>query len=199
MFARPVAILCAALTLAGCASKDLVVVLPASDGHIGGVVVHPNKGQDVLLDKAYASDHPGDSHVIMATAESVDKEFHDVIAARPIPPKTYAPLFFKIDSFKELSPESEAYLNNTILREFSERAAAKQAVEIVITGHADKTATPAHNLELSQQRADAIKDKIKGLGIPEDAIKTVARGQLDAEGPDGQPSDRDRNVEITVR
>ncbi|MFO1246666.1 MAG: OmpA family protein [Alphaproteobacteria bacterium] len=199
MSARAVAILGAGLLLAGCASRDLVVILPPEPGHqVGGVVVHPNKGPDVLLDKAYASDHPGDSHVGMETAESVDKQFHDVIEARPIPPKTYNPLYFKSDSFTELSPESDAYLRQ-ILTEFSARVAAKQAVEIVVTGHADKTSTPSHKLELSQQRADAIKARIKGQGVDESAIQTVARGQLDATGPDGQPFDKDRYVEITVR
>ena len=198
MFVRPAVILCAALALAGCASKDLVVVLPPSDGHIGGVVVHPNKGQDVLLDKAYASDRPGDNHVMMATAESVDKEFHDVIAARPEAPQPFEPLYFVNDSFTELKKESADYLRDTILKTFAERI-KHQPVEVVITGHADKTSTPDHNMELSRKRAEGIRDQLIRLGVPEKDINVVPRGQIDAKGPDGIPTDADRFVEITER
>jgi hypothetical protein len=38
-----------AVLLAGCASKETVVVLPAADGHIGGVVVQSG-GKTVVLD-----------------------------------------------------------------------------------------------------------------------------------------------------
>ena len=49
----------AAVLLAGCANKETVVVLPAADGHIGGVVVQSG-GKTVVLDRAYEAAHPGD-------------------------------------------------------------------------------------------------------------------------------------------
>ena len=48
----------AAVWLAGCAAQETVVVLPAADGHVGGVVVQSG-GKTVVLDRAYEAAHPG--------------------------------------------------------------------------------------------------------------------------------------------
>lgn len=205
MLARPAAILCAALALAGCASKDMVVVLPASDGHIGGVVLHPNKGQDVLLDKAYAAGRPGDSRVTTATAESVDKEFHDAIAARPIPPATYQLNF--VYGKNDLTKESEDKFQ-TVFDDIARRAAA----EIVITGHTDPVGSDSDNDALSLSRAQIIKARFEALEKAKTPpldykITTVPRGKRDAKVPadvDCKDSsapvcEAARNVDITVQ
>lgn len=205
MFVRPAVILCAALALAGCASRDLVVVLPASDGHVGGVVVHPNKGQDVLLDKAYASGRPGDSQVTTATAESVDKEFHDAIGARPIPPATYQLNF--VYGKNDLTKDSEDKFQ-AVFADIARRA----AVEIVITGHTDPVGSDSDNDALSLSRAEIIKARFEALEKaqtppPDYKITTVARGKRDAKVPAGVDCkdssapvcEAARNVDITVQ
>jgi outer membrane protein OmpA-like peptidoglycan-associated protein len=202
---RALALLGAALLLAGCASHERIVVLPAADGHIGGVVVHPNKGADVVLDKAYASAVPGDSHVTTATIDDVDKEFHDVLKARPIPPATYQ-LYF-IYGRNDLTPESEAKFP-AVFADIAKRTAA----EIVITGHTDPVGNDGDNEKLSLDRAEIIKRRFQTLEKaqqpPSDlTILTVARGKRDAQVPAGvncrdsteATCEAARNVEITVQ
>lgn len=205
---RFVAALGAALLLTACASPGSVVILPPSDGHIGGVVVHPNKGAEVVLDKAYAADVPGDSHVTTATAESVDKQFHDAMAAFPKPPKTFT-LFFERDN-AELTPD--------ISKQFADVDAfirgQDQPAEIVITGHTDTSGSRDYNEKLSLRRADLInglfvnaigQEKLDQRHI---RISTAGRGARDAviangvdckATPDEKSCHDARNVEITVQ
>ena len=205
---RIVAALGAALLLSACASHEMVVILPPSDGHIGGVVVHPNKGAEVVLDKTYAADVPGDSHVTTATAEGVDKEFHDAMLSFPREPKTFK-LFFERDN-AELTPD--------ISKQFADVDAfirdQDQPAEIVITGHTDTSGTPDYNEKLSLRRADLINGLfVKAVGqekLDQRHIKilTAGRGAGDAKINDGvnckatpdETSCHDaRNVEITVQ
>ncbi len=199
------AILGAALLLAGCASHEMVVVLPAADGHVGGVVVRPDKGETVVLDKPYASGVPGDARVGTATAESVDKDFHQVLEARPIPPATYQ-LYF-VYGKDDLTADSEGKFSSL----FAD-IARRKAAEIVITGHTDPVGSDSDNDKLSLDRANIIKTRFQTLEKqhqpPSDlTITTVARGKRDAQVPAGvncrnsteAACEAARNVEITVQ
>ena len=205
---RTVAALGAALFLSACASHEMVVILPPSDGHIGGVVVHPNKGPDVVLDKPYAADVPGDSHVTIETAQGVDKKFHDAMVAFPREPRPFK-LFFERDN-AELTPD--------ISRQFEEvdlfMRGQDQPSEIVITGHTDTSGSKEYNEGLSLRRAELIhglfvkvigQDKLDQRRIK---ITTAGRGSNDAKITDGvsckaTPDEASckaaRNVEITVQ
>ena len=79
-----------------------------------------------------------------------------------------------------------------------DRVSERRMIDARLAGGNNRQANEKTKYE-NQQRADAIKARIKGQGVDESAIQTVARGQLDATGPDGQPFDKDRYVEITVR
>ena len=122
---------CSTLTwLCGCAT-DLVVVLPASDGHIGGVVMEAF-GTKVVLDQPYAEGAVESNNLKphLSDAGKVQQIFAEALAARPVPPKAYT-LYFVNDS-DELVPESRPVLD-TIFTEISSRKAA----EIVASGHTD--------------------------------------------------------------
>jgi hypothetical protein len=70
---------------------------------------------------------------------------------------------------------------------------------VTVTGHADTVGTEASNLELGQHRADAVKQALQALGVPEDIISADSQG----EGPtqavktrDEVPNARNRRVEV---
>ncbi|HEY0265789.1 MAG TPA: OmpA family protein [Rhizomicrobium sp.] len=182
--------LLAALLLAGCA-HDLVVVLPAADGHIGGVVVQSN-GKTVILDKAYASAAPGDSQAGVSKPDEVNKDFADVLDARPIPPAGYR-LYFLNDS-DEMVPESRADFER-VFAEISRRKVA----EIVITGHTDTVGAQDYNDRLSLGRAISLEKLFTARGLALGMITAAGRGERDATGPDNTADPQNRYAEITVR
>ena len=59
-----------------------------------------------MLDKAYASDRPGDCRAGTAAPEDVTKTFAEVLAARPIPPKPYKLYFvYNSDEMRDLTKD----------------------------------------------------------------------------------------------
>jgi outer membrane protein OmpA-like peptidoglycan-associated protein len=71
---------------------------------------------------------------------------------------------------------------------------------ITIEGHTDSTGSRDHNLVLSQQRAEAVKQALVGRGVSADRIKTVGVGPdrpvADNKSPEGRADNR--RVEIIV-
>jgi outer membrane protein OmpA-like peptidoglycan-associated protein len=187
----------ATLLSACCARPDLIVVLPDSDGHIGGVVVESG-GNKTVLDKAYAAANPGTGAPVEISGWEVERIFANALEARPIPPKSYT-LYFVAGS-DELVPESRTALD-TMLAELSER----KAVEVVITGHTDTLGAADKNDRLSLERAKAVEKQLQtslaAHGVQSDSITTVGRGEraLLVKTPDQVGEPRNRRVEITVR
>jgi outer membrane protein OmpA-like peptidoglycan-associated protein len=181
--------------LSACASSDLVVVLPESDGHVGAVLVGPGPNQTVL-DKAYLAARPGPGPVKAFTVDQgrVDREFGPTLAALPAAPATYR-LYFKNDSV-ELVPESRPEFEKV----FTD-IASRPVPEIVVTGHTDTVGKPADNDLLSLNRARAVSELFAQRGIPRDAITVAGRGERELLIPtaDQVAEPRNRRVEITVR
>jgi outer membrane protein OmpA-like peptidoglycan-associated protein len=55
-------------------------------------------------------------------------------------------------------------------------------IKFEVDGHTDNSGTPAHNLALSQQRANAVKDQLTKMGI--DASRLTAKGLGDTKPVD---------------
>jgi outer membrane protein OmpA-like peptidoglycan-associated protein len=189
--------------LAACASnRNLVVVVPETDGHVGAVVVHSGSSAAVL-DSAYAAAAPTPTaaHPLKPGAEDAAKVkaiFGDALAALPVPPVTDV-LYFETDSVA-LTPSQ-----TTELQGFLQTIRARKAVEIVVTGHTDTVGSDDHNDELSRQRAEAIRQALLPIlqpyGVGPDQVIAVGRGKRDllVPTPDQTPEPRNRRVEVTVR
>jgi outer membrane protein OmpA-like peptidoglycan-associated protein len=193
----------ALLFVAACATqRNLVVVLPESDGHVGAVVVQAGDSK-ALLNTGYAAAAPTRRAARPLPPGSLNDDkvkrlFGDTLAALPEPPISQN-LFFDNDSL-ELTPESTA-----ALRALLDSLATRKAVEVVLTGYTDTTGTADHNDALSLQRAQSIREKLAPMlakyGISDDSITVVGRGKRDLliETPDQTDEPRNRRVEITVR
>lgn len=187
----------AALWLSSCAAKEEVVVLPAADGHIGGVVVQ-SAGKMVVLDRAYEADHPGDGQASDARPEEVKQTFADVLAARPIPPGDHK-LYFENDS-DEMTDDSKTEFNDKVFADVDSRKAA----EIVIIGHTDNTGGLEYNDGLSRDRAEAVKQLLLESQRDQDklahmSITTAGRGQRDDKDAPDTANANERYVEIIVQ
>ncbi len=177
--------------IGGCASKELVVVLPESDGHVGAVVVESG-GSKTLLNSAYAA--ASGTKPVTIGAKDVNEIFGSALAARPIPPASYL-LYFKPES-DTLEPNSLEAFNN-VFREIAKRKAA----EIVVTGHTDTMGELTYNDKLSLERAKAVSKLFVARGLAPDSVIAVGRGQRELLVPtkDQVPEPKNRRVEITVR
>ncbi|HLZ84948.1 MAG TPA: OmpA family protein [Caulobacteraceae bacterium] len=192
-----------ALLLAACAhNRNLVVVLPEANGHVGAVVVHAGQSQAVL-DQAYAAAAPApkSAHRLKAgalNAAKVKAIFGDALAALPVPPTSQS-LFFENDSLT-LTAQSAADL-----RALLDTVRTRKAVEIVVTGHTDTVGSDDYNDQLSRDRANAIMltllPTLKAYGVSADSVVAVGRGKRDllVHTPDQTAEPRNRRVEITVR
>jgi len=189
--------------LCGCAAnRNLVVVLPERDGHVGAVVVQAGDTK-AMLNAGYAAAAPSAGAARPLPPGSLNdakikRLFGDALAALPEPPISQN-LFFDNDSL-DLTPESAA-----ALRTLLDSLKARKAVEIVLTGYTDTKGTDNYNDPLSLERAKAVREKLAPVlaqyGIAADAITVAGRGKRDLliETPDQTDEPRNRRLEITVR
>jgi len=183
--------------LAGCANKNLVVVIPdTADGHIGAVVVEAG-GSKTVLDTAYAAATPGSGGAIKPVttdAQEVNKIFGTALTAQPEVPKTFT-LYFINDS-NQMTPDSKSAFQAVFLE-----AKRRKVAEIVVTGHTDTMGDPAYNDKLSLERAKAVAKLFVAGGVSPDAISEAGRGERELLVQTGKnvSEARNRRVEITVR
>lgn len=71
---------------------------------------------------------------------------------------------------------------------------------IVVEGHTDSRGTDENNLELSQQRANAVRDYLVSQGLAENRITAVGRGETQPLATNDTPEGRanNRRVEIVI-
>ena len=62
------------------------------------------------------------------------------------------------------------------IRELADSLKANPDLDLVIEGHTDNTGSPSYNLELSRQRADAVKKALLKMGIEESRIEAKGYG-----------------------
>jgi OOP family OmpA-OmpF porin len=173
-----------------------VVVVPDSQGHVGGVVVDDGK-QQLALETAGAAARMGDRGRAVrsqVTNAEVDRVFAAALAAAPLPTSRFS-LFFD-EGTERLTPESEQRLP-AILDDLRRRSFA----EVEVLGHTDRTGDDESNLALSQRRADFVRDWLAANGIPLAGIASVGRGEADpvVATEDGVSEPRNRRVEVTIR
>lgn len=70
-----------------------------------------------------------------------------------------------------------------------------------IEGHTDSTGSPEHNLALSQQRAEAVRDELIARGISQDRIQAIGRGETTPIASNQTAAGRqlNRRVEIVIQ
>jgi len=102
--------------------------------------------------------------------------------------------FFELGSTK-LSEQSM-----TTISQAAQVYKTKANANVVVVGYADTVGSPAMNMQLSQRRANAVKDALVAGGVPATVITTTADGDtslLVDTGPQAnQP--KNRRVQIVV-
>jgi OOP family OmpA-OmpF porin len=185
-----------ALTVAGCAAhRDMVVLVPSTDGHVGKVAVDDGKSSPVL-DEANEGVTIGPDGAKPAKVDPVQVHaiFADALSAAPVHPHRFT-LYFD-EGTERLIAASEAELPG-ILADIRGRG----AYQVEIIGHTDRLAGDDFNATLSLRRATAVRDWLASNGVPVAAIIVVGRGERDpvVATADGVAEAKNRRVELTVR
>lgn len=110
------------------------------------------------------------------------------------PPKTYTLDNVFFDTGKStLRPESYKTLNELV-----ELLKAKPQIEIEIEGHTDNVGTPESNMQLSQNRAEAVRNYLISKGIPANRITTQGYGDTQAVASNQTVEGRQQNRRTVV-
>jgi outer membrane protein OmpA-like peptidoglycan-associated protein len=177
-------------------AEELVVLVPAADGHIGTVVIERD-GKKTTLNTAYASSRAvgtRETGTPTLAEEDVRRQFGAALAAIPARPASFT-LYF-VTGTDELTDESKAEMQR-VLDELRRRPAP----DIQVIGHTDRVGADAENDGLSLQRAQKMREEMLALGIPPARIRAAGRGEREPLVPtaDGVDEPRNRRVEINVR
>jgi outer membrane protein OmpA-like peptidoglycan-associated protein len=87
-----------------------------------------------------------------------------------------------------------------ILRQAAKSLKVNPEASILITGNCDLRGSEAYNQTLGKHRAQAVKQFMSDQGIPEERIRIVSRGKLDAVAPvkDLVGMQKDRNAQFMI-
>jgi outer membrane protein OmpA-like peptidoglycan-associated protein len=211
-----------ALVLLFPGTKEMVVVVPSADGHVGMVVVE--RGEDrVILNEAYATSRvtsDGQIHLEKLEPKQVESQvkqlpgerasapqpaleqvaaklpmFHDAIAA--LPPRPVSFLLYFVTGTDDLTEASKLELARML-----EELRRREVADIVVIGHTDRVGNEQANDELSLARAERVKAEFVGQGIaPVERIRAAGRGEREPLVPTENDVDEplNRRVEINVR
>jgi outer membrane protein OmpA-like peptidoglycan-associated protein len=90
-----------------------------------------------------------------------------------------------------LRPESMGTLNQIVAV-----MNANPDLKFEIDGHTDNTGASAHNMTLSQQRADAVKAQLVSMGIAGSRLTTKGFGDSKPLGPNDTPANQANNRRV---
>ena len=192
---------CALVALIACAPKKIAappplpplpppsifVLLPDDRGQIGIVMVANPAGTRELV-APYTGPQPIDPL-------TVRQLFGAALAALPAGELAFN-LYFTLGA-TNLAPESEAMLP-VLLQAVRDR----RSTLITVTGHTDTTGTSREaNFQLGLQRAAAVADRLRAIGVDSQSLIVRSHGQDDllVPTPANTPQPQNRRVEVIVR
>jgi len=130
-----------------------------------------------------------------AAAKPVELARPSVAVPAPGAAVVHADLYF---DFKSVRLRAEAART---LQENAAVMARTEAWVVLVTGYADRHGPPTYNRMLAQRRAEAVKQFLVELGVPETSIKVVTLGQEAAlcDDPGQACQQLNRRVHLEIR
>lgn len=185
------------LVLCACGkSKNMVVLLPDPDGHVGIVNVTNPQGSQTLTQAGTATRIPkGAAPTAPELLSDQEREqiFGSALRALPAQPVKFM-LYFESDGVK-LTPESQALLPQILAH-----AKESKSQDVAVVGHASKLGDENFNIELSRKRAQYVSTLLAKAGIAQENMEITSHGSknpLIVSNRANEP--KNRRVEVTVR
>ncbi|GFE62650.1 OmpA family protein [Geobacter sp. AOG2] len=184
--------------LGGCAARQVVVLMPDRDGHVGKAEVATEEGKQLLEKSGEMTVVSGRSNVPSLPAPAdpryIASTFGAALAVEPLPSEKFI-LFFETGRTC-LVAESQATIP-AILAAIKRR----NAISISISGHTDAVGSVQLNDRLAHERALAVKELLiqKGVDPQRLTVSSHGKGNPLVPTPDGVKEPRNRRVEVIVR
>lgn len=190
-------LLAALLLLAACGkSRNMVLLLPDPDGHVGKVEVTSAKGSQTLSEAGTVTRAGKDG--LLAAPEALpegEKEqvFGQALRAMPQKPLRFI-LYFETGGDK-LTRESLTQLPAVV-------AAAKErgSMDIAVVGHSSAAGDAKYNIQLSTRRAESVRALLEKEGVAPEVFEVTSHGSANPLVVSKDPNEpRNRRVEVTIR
>jgi outer membrane protein OmpA-like peptidoglycan-associated protein len=187
------------LLTASCAGdRNVVVLLPDSDGKTGSILVTNQGGSRIISERNQAtvisSPTTAPSSPAPMDDETIRRNFGEALSVLPSPPIHFI-LYFKTDS-TELTDESRRLLAKVL-----PATVDRTSMDVSVVGHTDRVGTREYNYNLGLQRALLIKKMLSHLGIEPGLIEVTSHGEDNplVKTADNVQEPRNRRVEVVVR
>ncbi len=178
-------------------ATEKIVLLPDAEGNVGEIVIRSDAGEQTLS-TAYGAVQvraSGNLEDVQESEESVREAFGDVLDAAPPEPVSLV-VYFEAGSSDTLTAASMQ-----AVAELRALLTERPAPEILVVGHTDTVGDSDDNDALSQARAQAVIDIIRGTGVSAKSLEASGRGERELLVPTADKVDepRNRRVEINIR
>jgi outer membrane protein OmpA-like peptidoglycan-associated protein len=186
------------LSLASCASKNVVVLLPGPGGKAGRILVSNEGGKQILTEPnqatAIKSSNVSPSTPFRMSDENIRATYGEALAALPPAPIHFI-LYFKTDS-TELTDESRK-----LLEEILATTLTRKSTDVSVVGHTDRLGTRDYNFKLGLERAGLVKQILVAQGIDPEYIDVTSHGEDNplVKTDDEVAEPLNRRVEVVVR
>jgi outer membrane protein OmpA-like peptidoglycan-associated protein len=184
--------------LCGCGKKTTIVLLPDPDGKVGHVTVSTEAGSTDITKEREATVVKGreslpTSPKILSEA-AIKADFSQVLAILPGQPVHFI-LYFDRESTR-LTADSTKSLPKIV-----EMIDSRKSRNISVIGHTDTAGNLRYNLQLSRNRAAAVKRILIQKGVDSAYIKSTSHGEENPLIKTGNNvhEPRNRRVEVVVR
>ncbi len=153
-------------------------------------IIKAEEGEDVMIN-VKKEGHAFDSQLVTSeviakkeTVRSKDMEIREIEIGKPY---TINDILYQTAS-AELSKQSKF-----ILRQFSRFLDENPSITIAIQGHTDNEGNAEKNLDLSQRRADGVKDYLISLGTKASRLEAIGYGQTQPKVPNTSAANKAQN------
>jgi len=184
--------------VAGCAKKNIFVLLSNPDGTVGEITVTTSKGTQIVSDAEHATEVSSadalPSKPVKMDEATIKESFGKALEAQPAPAVTFM-LYFKSGT-NRLTEDSERLIPDILAA-----ITSRNSTDISVVGHADRVGREDANRRLSYKRAVAVRDILTSRGVDPGSVEVTSHGERNPLIPtaDEVAEPKNRRVEVTVR